>query len=274
MFRCCVFSNLVWRFHIVISRRCNSIMLVSSRDITTNHKLLASIGYFSNVILLAMSNGQKPAMPPHSLYQQQQMFPIPETPEELEVLSVAVGGYCGISLPNNVFFCSFSKILTSVLLFVICNLYWGIPSARTSEPATPEQYRTPIHQRATRYCISRGSPPCLFPQACTNLLPPGANFPFQQPLPVQHSFCPFLDSYFWMCLFLFSESFGVFFSSSQLLFSAFFFPFCEQNSLTQMARCPRRRWRYARWCWWFRRPQAPSAGAPRSNKDALHKCAF
>jgi hypothetical protein len=73
------------------------------RDITTNHKLLASIGYFSNVILLAMSNGQKPAMPPHSLYQQQQMFPIPETPEELE--------------------------------------------------------------------------------ACTNLLPPGANFPFQQPLP-------------------------------------------------------------------------------------------
>ena len=41
-----------------------------SRSLTDNHKLLASIGYFSNVILLAMTNGQKPALPPHCLYQQ------------------------------------------------------------------------------------------------------------------------------------------------------------------------------------------------------------
>lgn len=27
-------------------------------------------GYFSNVVLLAMTNGQKPALPPHCLYQQ------------------------------------------------------------------------------------------------------------------------------------------------------------------------------------------------------------
>eukprot|EP00669_Euglena_mutabilis_P002821 TRINITY_DN1356_c0_g1_i4.p1 TRINITY_DN1356_c0_g1~~TRINITY_DN1356_c0_g1_i4.p1 ORF type:complete len:647 (-),score=119.45 TRINITY_DN1356_c0_g1_i4:277-2175(-) len=54
------------------------------RDLTTNHKLLASIGYFSNIILLSMTNGAKPALPPHCLYQQPAMLKPPETPEDLK----------------------------------------------------------------------------------------------------------------------------------------------------------------------------------------------
>lgn len=53
------------------------------RDLSSNHKLLASIGYFSNVILLSMSNGEKPALPPHALYEQPSMFQPPQTAEEL-----------------------------------------------------------------------------------------------------------------------------------------------------------------------------------------------
>lgn len=54
------------------------------RDLTSNHKLLASIGYFSNIILLSMTNGTKPALPPHCLYQQPQMLAAPESPEDLK----------------------------------------------------------------------------------------------------------------------------------------------------------------------------------------------
>jgi hypothetical protein len=54
------------------------------RDLTSNHKMLASIGYFSNIILLSMSNGTKPALPPHCLYQQPQMLAAPQSPEDLK----------------------------------------------------------------------------------------------------------------------------------------------------------------------------------------------
>eukprot|EP01012_Entosiphon_sulcatum_P007391 TRINITY_DN13747_c0_g2_i1.p1 TRINITY_DN13747_c0_g2~~TRINITY_DN13747_c0_g2_i1.p1 ORF type:complete len:245 (+),score=14.79 TRINITY_DN13747_c0_g2_i1:116-850(+) len=54
------------------------------RDLPSNHKVLASIGYFSNLILLAMTNSPKPAIPLHTLYQQPALFPAPETHEELE----------------------------------------------------------------------------------------------------------------------------------------------------------------------------------------------
>lgn len=57
------------------------------RDLSSNHKLLASIGYFSNVILLSMSNGQKPALPPHALYEQPSMFQAPQSPEELKAFT-------------------------------------------------------------------------------------------------------------------------------------------------------------------------------------------
>jgi len=67
-----------------------------SRSLTDNHKLLASIGYFSNVILLAMTNGQKPALPPHCLYQQPTMFKTPETAEQLK--------QCSQTLPNGLQF--------------------------------------------------------------------------------------------------------------------------------------------------------------------------
>jgi hypothetical protein len=67
------------------------------RDLTTNHKVLASIGYFSNVVLLAMTNGQKPALPPHCLYQQPQMFKIPETSEQLHACSEVLPS--GVAFP-------------------------------------------------------------------------------------------------------------------------------------------------------------------------------
>eukprot|EP00669_Euglena_mutabilis_P010121 TRINITY_DN4903_c0_g1_i1.p1 TRINITY_DN4903_c0_g1~~TRINITY_DN4903_c0_g1_i1.p1 ORF type:complete len:269 (-),score=41.79 TRINITY_DN4903_c0_g1_i1:1279-2085(-) len=54
------------------------------RSLADNHQLLASIGYFSNVVLLAMTNGKKPALPPHCLYRQPQQFPMPQTAEELQ----------------------------------------------------------------------------------------------------------------------------------------------------------------------------------------------
>jgi hypothetical protein len=66
------------------------------RSVTDNHKLLASIGYFSNVILLAMTNGQKPALPPHCLYQQPTMFKTPETADQLK--------QCSSTLPAGVHF--------------------------------------------------------------------------------------------------------------------------------------------------------------------------
>eukprot|EP00669_Euglena_mutabilis_P011897 TRINITY_DN6501_c0_g1_i1.p2 TRINITY_DN6501_c0_g1~~TRINITY_DN6501_c0_g1_i1.p2 ORF type:complete len:118 (-),score=36.29 TRINITY_DN6501_c0_g1_i1:1060-1413(-) len=58
--------------------------------------MLASIGYFSNVFLLAMTNGQKPALPPHCLYQQPALFKTPETAEQLK--------QCTAALPNGVSF--------------------------------------------------------------------------------------------------------------------------------------------------------------------------
>jgi hypothetical protein len=66
------------------------------RTVTDNHKMLASIGYFSNVFLLAMTNGQKPALPPHCLYQQPALFKTPETAEQLK--------QCTAALPNGVSF--------------------------------------------------------------------------------------------------------------------------------------------------------------------------
>eukprot|EP00667_Euglena_gracilis_P002406 EG_transcript_2405 len=48
------------------------------RTLVDNHKTLASIGYFSNVVLLAMTNGKKPALPPHSLYQQEWAASVPQ----------------------------------------------------------------------------------------------------------------------------------------------------------------------------------------------------
>jgi hypothetical protein len=60
------------------------------RDLVSNHKLLASIGYFSNVILLSMSNGEKPALPPHALYEQPPMFQIPQTANELHTFTQAL----------------------------------------------------------------------------------------------------------------------------------------------------------------------------------------
>jgi hypothetical protein len=56
------------------------------RDLCTNHKLLASIGYFSNVVLLSMTNGIKPALPPHHLYDQPKMFPTPTSVEDFSRL--------------------------------------------------------------------------------------------------------------------------------------------------------------------------------------------
>jgi hypothetical protein len=58
------------------------------RDLAGNHQLLASIGYFSNVVLLSMTNGVKPALPPHTLYQQPSLFPCPQTAEDYKALSV------------------------------------------------------------------------------------------------------------------------------------------------------------------------------------------
>ena len=57
------------------------------RNLTQNHKMLSSIGYFSNVILLSMTNGQKPALPPHCLYQQPQMLAAAQSPEDLKKAS-------------------------------------------------------------------------------------------------------------------------------------------------------------------------------------------
>eukprot|EP00668_Euglena_longa_P007463 GGOE01008937.1.p1 GENE.GGOE01008937.1~~GGOE01008937.1.p1 ORF type:complete len:491 (-),score=104.28 GGOE01008937.1:835-2307(-) len=67
------------------------------RNVTDNHKLLASIGYFSNVVLLAMTNGQKPALPPHCLYQQPTMFKAPETAEQLKQCTSTLPA--GVSFP-------------------------------------------------------------------------------------------------------------------------------------------------------------------------------
>jgi hypothetical protein len=66
------------------------------RCLSDNHKLLASIGYFSNVVLLAMTNGKKPALPPHCLYQQPQQFATPQTAEELQ--------HCAAMVPPGVKF--------------------------------------------------------------------------------------------------------------------------------------------------------------------------
>eukprot|EP00667_Euglena_gracilis_P006031 EG_transcript_6077 len=67
------------------------------RNVTDNHKMLASIGYFSNVVLLAMTNGQKPALPPHCLYQQPTMFKAPETAEQLKQCTTTLPA--GVSFP-------------------------------------------------------------------------------------------------------------------------------------------------------------------------------
>lgn len=45
------------------------------RNIAENHKFLGSIAYYSNVILLSMTNGVHPALPPHALYEQPRLFP-------------------------------------------------------------------------------------------------------------------------------------------------------------------------------------------------------
>eukprot|EP01012_Entosiphon_sulcatum_P025355 TRINITY_DN30674_c0_g1_i1.p1 TRINITY_DN30674_c0_g1~~TRINITY_DN30674_c0_g1_i1.p1 ORF type:complete len:645 (+),score=82.09 TRINITY_DN30674_c0_g1_i1:29-1963(+) len=57
------------------------------RTIADNHRTLASIGYFSNLLLVAMSNSNKPALPPHLLYQQPAMFPEPKSAKELDLYS-------------------------------------------------------------------------------------------------------------------------------------------------------------------------------------------
>eukprot|EP00667_Euglena_gracilis_P009291 EG_transcript_9429 len=54
------------------------------RNLAENHKTLASIGYFSNVMLLAMSNRPKPALPPHWLYQQPPVFQRPQSAKQLQ----------------------------------------------------------------------------------------------------------------------------------------------------------------------------------------------
>eukprot|EP00668_Euglena_longa_P005117 GGOE01006012.1.p1 GENE.GGOE01006012.1~~GGOE01006012.1.p1 ORF type:complete len:413 (-),score=38.14 GGOE01006012.1:838-1968(-) len=53
-------------------------------SLADNHKTLASIGYFSNVMLLAMSNRPKPALPPHWLYQQPVVFQRPQSAKQLQ----------------------------------------------------------------------------------------------------------------------------------------------------------------------------------------------
>lgn len=76
------------------------------RDVLENHKQLASIGYFSNVVLLAMTNTVRPALPMHSLYQQPAVLEVPDTREKLES--------CTAALPAGVEF-PFQKPLPTVL---------------------------------------------------------------------------------------------------------------------------------------------------------------
>jgi hypothetical protein len=58
------------------------------RSIAENHKVLGSIGYFSNLLLLSMTNGVRPALPPHALYEQVPLFEIPKTSDDFEKLEM------------------------------------------------------------------------------------------------------------------------------------------------------------------------------------------
>ena len=81
-----------------MSRKSEVIAVDELCKALTQH--FCSAGYFSNIILLSMSNGTKPALPPHCLYQQPQMLAAPrmfcrECESVIAVEAVWAGSSCG-----------------------------------------------------------------------------------------------------------------------------------------------------------------------------------
>jgi hypothetical protein len=105
------------------------------RDLSSNHKLLASIGYFSNVILLAMSNGEKPALPPHALYEQPTLFQAPQTAEELKAFTQ--------SLPKDLKF-PFQDVLPGAL----SQLAKAASATCSSTGPEPDPSASPLRRRS------------------------------------------------------------------------------------------------------------------------------